>query len=97
MIQNSDAKWTYQTTLASLNAFFCSGAIVPVGVTLATQNTFIAMSHKMVLVCQHLKYVPVNGAGFSVAAKPWIKNCLHKLGFWIVKNLGNFSIILIQE
>src|SRR3954471_16964369 len=59
-----------KTTVASVNAFSWLGVIVPVGVALASQNTFIAVSHKVVLVCQRLKYVPVNGAGFSAAAKP---------------------------
>ena len=53
------------------------------GVTPATQNTFMAVSHKVVLVCQRLKYVPVNGDGFSAAAKPEFEKLLHILGFWI--------------
>src|SRR3954470_10276764 len=57
-----------KTTVASLNAFSWPGVIVSVGVAPATQNTFIAVSHKVVFVCHRLKYVAVNGAGFSAAA-----------------------------
>ena len=70
--------------VASLNAFSYSGAIVPVD-TPVTQNMFIAVSHKVVFVCQRLKYVPVNLSGFSAAAKPLAEKFLHIIGFWIVE------------
>ena len=53
--------------------------------TPVTQNTFIAVSHNVVLVCQRLKYVPVNLSGFSAAAKPLAEKFLHIIGFWIVE------------
>ena len=70
--------------VASLNAFSYSGAIVPVE-TLVTQNTFIAVSHKVVLVCQRLKYEPINLSGFSAAAKPLAEKFLHIIGFRIAE------------
>ena len=57
----------------------------------------MVVSHKVVLVCQRLKHVPVNGDGFSAAAKPEFEKLLHKLGFWIDKKIGSFPIKLIHE
>ena len=79
-----------------MNAFSCSGAVVPVE-TPVTQNTFIAVSRKVVFVCQRLKYVPVNLSGFSAAAKPLAEKFLHIIGFWIAKKIGNFSTNLIHK
>jgi len=39
--------------------------------------------------------VPSKIFGFSILAKPTSEKCLS--GFWIVRNLGNFSINLIQK
>jgi hypothetical protein len=42
------------------------------------------------------KFFPSKAVGFNTAANPVTENCL-KFGFWIVRNLNNFLIILIQK
>src|SRR4051812_49246634 len=63
-----------KTTVASLNVFSCLGVIVPVGVTPATQNMFTVVSHKVVLVCQCLKFFPRKWGWFQCSDKDLDKN-----------------------
>jgi hypothetical protein len=53
-----------------------------------------AVSHNSILAFHIKKFLPSKGSGFSTAAKPLTEKCL-TLGFWIVRNIGIFHIILI--